>query len=412
MHEVLNTVARWQAAGIDCALATIIRAAGSVPRPVGTLMAVARDGTVVGSLSGGCIESDVFHIAAEVMDSGNATVRRYTIDDADAGSAALMCGGSMEVLVQRAGPQDLLGPALVADSVAAGRPVATATIVSAGPRLGRSIATTGASWAGTCGDPLLDAAVLERAGRHLDAGTVATVQLGESGDCAEDSLSVLISSIARPPRMLVFGAVDFARALVRTAKLLGYSVTLCDARPVFATPERFPEADEVVVMWPQDYLNQATITRSTAICVLTHDPRFDVPALEIALRSDAGYVGAMGSRRTHTDRMERLREAGLTDSELRRLSSPIGLDLGAATPEETAVSILAEVIALRRGGSGTRLGRIAGPIHPPASGRTDDHGFPGTAGIRGGTDEYPAEHRDHPSAPAGPARLPEAEAEH
>ncbi|MBC7301436.1 MAG: XdhC family protein [Nocardia sp.] len=362
MHEVLNTVARWQAAGIDCALVTIVRSAGSIPRPVGTVMAVARDGTVVGSISGGCIESDVFHIATEVLDTGNATLRRYTIDD-DAGSVALMCGGSMEVLVQRAEPQDLPGLALVADSVAAGRPVATATVVSECAHLGRSIVVTGASSAGTCGDPLLDAAVLARATRHLEAGTVTTVQLGETGDCAEAALSVLISSIAQPPSMLVFGAVDFAQALVRTAKLLGYSVTLCDARPTFATPERFPEADDVVVMWPQDFLRQAVMTPSTAICVLTHDPRFDVPALEIALRSEARYVGAMGSRRTHTDRVARLRAAGVTESELSRLSSPIGLDLGAATPEETAISILAEIIALSRGGSGMPLGAMAGPIH-------------------------------------------------
>jgi xanthine dehydrogenase accessory factor len=379
MHQVLNTVARWQAAGIDCALVTIVRSAGSIPRPVGTVMAVARDGTVVGSISGGCIESDVFHLATDVMTTGKAAVRRYAVDDAGAGSVALMCGGSMDVLVQRAGPTDIPGLALLADSVAAGRPVATATVVSEGAHLGRSIVTTGTTWTGTCGDPLLDTAVVARATRHLEAGTVTTVQLGETGDCAETGLSVLISSIARPPSMLVFGAVDFAHALVRTAKLLGYSVTLCDARPVFATRERFPEADEVVVMWPQDYLKQAAITPSTAICVLTHDPRFDVPALEIALRSDAGYVGAMGSRRTHTDRMERLRATGVTEAELSRLSSPIGLDLGAATPEETAVSILAEVIALRRGGSGRRLGHIAGPIHPPEPADTNHRDLLDTA---------------------------------
>ncbi|MEV3962140.1 XdhC/CoxI family protein [Nocardia sp. NPDC050193] len=371
MHEVPNTVARWQAAGIDCALVTIVGSAGSTPRPVGTVMAVARDGAVVGSISGGCIESDVFHLATEVMDTGQATVRRYSVDDAGAGSVALMCGGSMDVLVQRVEPTDIPGLALVAESIAAGRPVATATVVSTGAHLGRSIVTTGTSWAGTCGDPLLDAGVVARATRHLETGTVTTVELGETGDCAENALTVLISSIARPANMLVFGAVDFAHALIRAAKLLGYSVTLCDARPVFATPERFPEADEVVVMWPQDYLKQAAITPSTAICVLTHDPRFDVPALEIALRTDAGYVGAMGSRRTHTDRMARLRAAGVTDAELGRLSSPIGLDLGAATPEETAVSILAEIIARRRGGSGVPLGRTPGPIHPPEPGPRD-----------------------------------------
>lgn len=375
MHEVLNTVARWQAAGIDCALATIVESAGSTPRPVGTVMAVARDGTVSGSISGGCIESDIFHLAMEVMDTGVPVVRRYSADDAGAGSVALLCGGSMEVLVQCAGPADLPGLASAADSIAAGRPVATATVVSAGTHLGRSLVVTGDSWIGTCGDPRLDAVVVARATHHLDAGTVSTIRLGETGDCADDTVSVLISSITQPPSLLVFGAVDFAHALARTAKLLGYSVTLCDARPVFATPERFPDADDVVVMWPQHYLKQATITPSTAICVLTHDPRFDVPALEIALRSEAGYIGAMGSRRTHRDRIERLRAAGVTESELARLSSPIGLDLGAATPEETAISILAEIIALRRGGSGIRLGRISGPIHRPAPGNGATQGL-------------------------------------
>ncbi|MDZ7911953.1 MAG: XdhC family protein [Rhodococcus sp. (in: high G+C Gram-positive bacteria)] len=366
MREVLHKLAAWQAAGIDCAIATIIRSTGSIPRPVGTVMAVAHNGAVVGSISGGCVESDIFHVATEMMDTGAATIRQYSISDDEAGSIGLMCGGSMEVLVQPAGPDDLPGIALVSGAVAAGRPVATATIISDGAHLGRSMVVTGDAWAGSCGNPLLDTAVVAKTMHHLDAGTVTTLHLSETGDCTETDLAVLISSIARPPRMLVFGAIDFAHALIRAAKVLGYSVTLCDARPVFATRERFPEADEVVVMWPHDFLDQATITDSTAICVLTHDPKFDVPALEIALRSDAGYVGAMGSRRTHIDRMERLRAAGVTKSQLSRLSSPIGLDLGAATPEETAISILAEVIALRREGSGRRLRSLAGPIHHPA----------------------------------------------
>jgi len=366
MPEILEQVAAWHTDEIDCAIATIINSTGSIPRPVGTVMAVSRHGTIAGSISGGCVESDIFHVAAEVMQTRGATIRRYSISDDEAGTIGLMCGGSMEVLVQPAGPDDLPGLAMMQDAVAANRPAATATIISDGAHLGRSIVLAGNSWAGTSGNSLLDEAIVSQAKRHLDTGTVTTVHMGETGDCAETDLTVLISSNARPPQMLVFGAIDFAHALIRSAKVLGYSVTLCDARPVFATKERFPEADEVVVMWPHEYLEKVTITRSTMICVLTHDPKFDVPALQLALRSEAGYVGAMGSRRTHHDRMERLRAAGATESQLNRLSSPIGLDLGAATPEETAISILAEIIALRRNGTGQRLGEVHGPIHTPA----------------------------------------------
>ena len=366
MRETLEQVAAWHNAGTDCAIATIISSKGSIPRPVGTVMAVSRHGTVAGSISGGCVESDIYHVAAEAMETRGATIRRYSISDDEAGSIGLMCGGSMEVLVQPAGPADLPGIVLVPDAVAANRPVATATIISDGPYLGLSMVITHSSRAGTCGNPLLDAAVVTKTRQHLDAPTPTIVHMSETGDCAETDLAVLISSTARSPQMLVFGAIDFAHALIRVAKVQRYSVTLCDARPVFATRERFPEADEVVVMWPHEYLKRVTITRSTMICVLTHDPKFDVPALELALRSEAGYVGAMGSRRTHHDRMERLRAAGVTDSQLSRLSSPIGLDLGAATPEETAISILAEIIALRRNGTGQRLGELDGPIHASA----------------------------------------------
>ncbi|MFC4603623.1 XdhC family protein [Rhodococcus kronopolitis] len=361
-REIVQQVAAWQGAGTDCALATIVCANGSTPRPVGTVMAVSRDGAVAGSISVGCVESDLFHAAAEVMDTGRPVVRRYAVGDDEFGGAGLMCGGSMAVLVQPAGPGALPGLALAADAVAAGLPVALGTVVSSGPRLGGTVVVTADSCAGSCGDRILDAAVVARARACLDAGA-ATVCLDGRGGQSEIVLSVLISSIIPPPRMLVFGAMDFAHALTRAAKALGYSVTLCDARPVFATAERFPEADDVVVMWPHRYLGQATIGPTTAICVLTHDPRFDVPALAIALRSGAGYVGAMGSRRSHLDRVDRLRAAGVTDAELARLSAPIGLDLGARTPEETAVSILAEIIALRRGGSGRRLAGLTGPIH-------------------------------------------------
>lgn len=363
MRDVLGTISRWHDADIDCAIATIISSQGSIPLPVGSIMAVSRDGAVAGSISGGCVESDIFHEALDVLDTRVPVIRTYAIDDDEAGSIGLMCGGSMRVLVHPAGRADLPGLSAIADPLPETVPVSVATIVSAGELQGRTIVTVGDQVAGTLGNPLLDAEVIKQARRHLEAGSAVTVDMGVTGNCLESDLSVLISSTAQPPHLMVFGAVDFSRALIRSAKALGYRVTLCDARPVFATPERFPEADEVVTMWPHTYLESQPISASTLICVLTHDPKFDVPALTVALRSGAGYVGAMGSRRTHHDRLARLRAAGVTDDELARLSSPIGLDLGAVTPEETAISILAEIIAQRRGGSGSPLGRVDGPIH-------------------------------------------------
>jgi xanthine dehydrogenase accessory factor len=180
-------------------------------------------------------------------------------------------------------------------------------------------------------------------------------------------MDVFVNSFEPPPRMLVFGAIDFAAAMARLGVFLGYRVTVCDARPVFATHSRFPDAHDVVVDWPHRYLEAEAaagrIDSRTVVTVLTHDPKFDVPVLQVALRCDVGYIGAMGSRRTHDDRLERLREVGLTDEELARLASPIGLDLGARTPEETAVSIAAEMISLRWGGHGARLSEVEGPIH-------------------------------------------------
>ena len=197
----------------------------------------------------------------------------------------------------------------------------------------------------------------------LAQGLTGVRHYGEHGERRLDDLSVFVQSFAPPPRMLVFGAIDFAAAVARAGKFLGYRVTVCDARPIFATHARFPDADEVIVDWPHRYLAQTPIDSRTVICVLTHDPKFDVPVLEVALRTPAGYIGAMGSRRTHDDRLARLREAGLTEDELARLRSPIGLDLGARTPEETAVSVAAELIQLRWGGSGQPLTDTSGRIH-------------------------------------------------
>ena len=217
---------------------------------------------------------------------------------------------------------------------------------------------------GTLGADMLDEAVDVDARGMLEQGLTGIRRYGAGGVRMGDELSVFVNSFAPPPRMLVFGAIDFAAAVARVGKFLGYHVTLCDARQIFATKSRFPDADEVVVEWPHRFLARTPVDARTVICVLTHDPKFDVPVLEVALRSPAGYIGAMGSRRTHEDRLERLREAGLTEEELARLRSPIGLDLGARTPEETAVSIAAELIQLRYGRTGSALTDTDGRIHP------------------------------------------------
>jgi xanthine dehydrogenase accessory factor len=243
-------------------------------------------------------------------------------------------------------------------------PVALATVIE-GPEgtLGGKILITPEDHVGTAGNEELDKAVIEAARGLLEGGRTETVHFGVRGQRRMEDVAVFVQSFAPPPRMYVFGAIDFASAVARIGKFMGYRVTVCDARPIFATRERFPTADEVVVAWPDEFLKTAPVDKRTVICVLTHDPKFDVPVLLAALRTEAGYIGAMGSRRTHNNRNARLKEEGVTEEELSRISSPVGLDIGARTPEETAVAIAAEIIALHTGHSGGRLALRDGPIH-------------------------------------------------
>ena len=252
----------------------------------------------------------------------------------------------------------------VRDAIRAEEPVALAT-VSNGPNLGaKLLVRPDGSARGTLGEADLDRVVARDAVAELDAGRSTTRHYGRHGEARQDDVEVFIESFAPPPRMIIFGAVDFTAALTRVAKVLGYRVVVCDARPVFATAQRFPMADEVVVDWPDRYLDAAgDLGPRDAVCVLTHDHKFDVPAIVAALRTRAGYLGAMGSRRTHAERVERLRAAGVGQSDLDRLMAPIGLDIGARTPEETAVSICAEIIAQRTGRGVPSLRDTDGPIH-------------------------------------------------
>src|SRR3984893_11736050 len=253
------------------------------------------------------------------------------------------------------------------DEIRAGRPVALATVVSGPPeRLGAKLLVRPDSEnLGSLGHGDLDRVVARDTLGELEAGRGGPRHYGLNGEARQEELSVFIESFAPPPRMVIFGAVDFTAALARVAKVLGYRVTVCDARPVFATKARFPMADEVVVAWPDKHLSEvgASLGPRDAVCVLTHDAKFDVPAIVAALATDVGYLGAMGSRRTHAERVERLREAGVDDAGLGRLLAPIGLDLGARTPEETAVAICAEIIASRTRPRAPSLRDPVGPIH-------------------------------------------------
>lgn len=369
MREVLKDLVEAVAAGHTVGLGTVVRTFRSAPRPAGASMMVDADGQAVGSVSGGCVEGALYELATEVADSGNPVLQRYGISDDAAFEVGLTCGGIIDVFVEAVSKTTFPELAQVAADLDADRPVAVVTVIEhPDPAwLGRHLVVHPDGFAGSLGSDRADHAVSDDVMGLLAAGRNTTLMYGPDGERRGDGMRVFVASFAPQPRMLVFGAIDFAAAVARQGSFLGYRVTVCDARAVFATKARFPVADEVVVEWPHRYL-QAQIDAGwvdprTVICVLTHDPKFDVPLLEVALRHDVAYVGAMGSRKTHDDRMERLREAGLTEAELAQLSSPIGLDLGSRTPEETAVSIAAEIIALQWGGRGHRLSDMDVRIH-------------------------------------------------
>jgi xanthine dehydrogenase accessory factor len=363
MYDVVDEVSRLHETGGRFALATVVGTWRSSPRQPGAAMVVATDGEPTGSVSGGCVEGAVYELAQEVMASGEAVLQRYGVSDDDAFAVGLTCGGIIDVFVE---PVDATVFPELPDVVAAIRdhePVAVATVVDGPGNVGAHLVVWADRVVGGLGTTRLDAAVADDVRGMLDHGATGLLHIGPDGERRQDELSVFVQSFAPAPRMLVFGAIDFAAAVARVGKFLGYRVTVCDARGVFATRRRFPDADEVVVEWPHRYLASQPVDARTVICVLTHDPKFDVPLLEVALRTEAAYIGAMGSRRTHEDRLARLRDAGVEEEALDRLASPIGLDIGARTPEETAVSIAAEIVAHRWGGSGQRLGVTAGPIH-------------------------------------------------
>ncbi|MEI7778114.1 MAG: XdhC/CoxI family protein [Actinomycetes bacterium] len=345
------------------AMGTVVRTWNSAPRPAGSAMLVTAVGEAVGSVSGGCVEAAVYELGMATLASGTPVFESFGISDPDAFAVGLTCGGTLEIfveLVSTATWPEL--PGIVA-SLAGGYPVAVATIVRGPVGVGRHIVVRADGFQGGLGTPRLDDTVAADARGLLASGATGFLHYGSAGERLGDELEIFVASFAPAPQLVIFGAVDFAGALCTVGKLLGYHVTIVDAREVFATKKRFPQADAVVVDWPHRWLENQQLDASAAICVLTHDPKFDVPALTAALRTNASYIGAMGSRKTHDDRLARLREVGLGEDQIARIHSPIGLDLGARTPGETAVSIAAEMIGARWGGTGKSLTQMDGPIH-------------------------------------------------
>lgn len=378
MLDIAEELNRWVEEGRDFAVATVVAVGGSAPRPPGAALAVDGEGAVIGSVSGGCVEGAVYELCAQALQDGTTVRERFGYSDEDAFAVGLTCGGVIEVLVTPLGAHAPGRKVFAAALAAAARGDAAAVArVARGPAelLGKAVLVhPDGSYEGSLeGHPDLDRTVVGEARAMLDAGRTGEFSVSESGSRCGEPLTVFVESCVPPPRMIVFGAIDFAAALMRTGKFLGYHVTVCDARPVFATRARFPEADDIVVDWPHRYLRDTATDGRTALCVLTHDAKFDIPLLEVALRLPVAFVGAMGSRRTHEDRDRRLREAGVSEAELARLHSPIGLDLGARTPEETALSIAAEIVAARRGGTGAPLTGSGTPIHHDAGSTEGSH---------------------------------------
>jgi xanthine dehydrogenase accessory factor len=373
MKEVMADIDRWRSAGHKVAVARVVGVEGSGPRDPGATMAVSDGGEVAGSVSGGCVEGAVVTEALDALARGEgARLCTFGYSDDEAFAVGLTCGGTIHVLVD---PDVMPVYESLRASLRAEEPVALATVASLEveegqdgllPPLGTTmLVRERGEVEGSLGEEGLDRVVTRDALGALASGLSTTRHYGRHGEARQREVSVFLEVFAPPPSMIIFGAVDFTAALARMGKLLGYRVTVCDARPVFATTARFPMADEVVVDWPDRHLAAvgASLGPRDAVCVLTHDPKFDVPAIVAALQTEVGYLGAMGSRRTHEDRMARLRDAGVDEEGLERVLAPIGLDIGARTPEETAVSICAEIIARRTGRQAPSLRDAEGPIH-------------------------------------------------
>ncbi|MBW2290560.1 MAG: XdhC family protein, partial [Deltaproteobacteria bacterium] len=357
MRDLLPYLDRWQCEGEEIAIATVVRVRGSAPRRPGARLVVTRGGRMAGSVSGGCVESDVYERAQRVLDDGRPVVVTYGAADELGLEVGLACGGSIDVLIEAYAAGDA-GDAL---RRALETRTPTAFCVAVGPDALRGRSLTVAAGSEVVGSiaPKLDAEIAAAAGTLLGGSSSLVIEQ----PWREETAEIFIEAFPAQSRLFIVGATHTAIPLCRIAKEVGFEVTVIDAREVFATEERFPAADALVRAWPDEAFEKIELTPDCHIVALTHDPKFDLPALALALRSQAGYIGALGSRRTHAHRREQLRAQGFSDAELARIRTPVGLDIGARTPEEVALSIVAEMVALRRGRDGRPLKERSAPIH-------------------------------------------------
>ena len=360
-----QTARAWISERRRIAICTLVETVGSAPLEAGAIMLVDEDGSIEGSVTGGCVESALAQEAGRVLAGEESHVATYGISDDEAAGVGLMCGGTVRVFVEAPSRDrlELLDDAFAA--VLEGRPVAVSTLLD-GPDAGSRMIVVGGESRGVIDGTELLGKTVEREMRGMLAQGLSGIRhYAADGATMGADLRVHVQSFAEPPAMVIFGAIDFAAATAKLARELGYRVTIVDARPPFVSSSRFSEVAEVVIDWPDRHLAERELGPRDVVLVFTHDPKFDQPALTSALETGAGYVGALGSRRTQRDREERLREAGVAQRDIDRIAAPCGLDIGARTPAETAVSILAEVIARQNARSGESLRMTEGPIHSP-----------------------------------------------
>lgn len=364
MKPLLNDLEIWLQNGHTVALATLVHTQGSSPRETGAVMAVNEKGKVIGSISGGCVEAAVVEVSLEVITERKPRLVTYGIADELVFEVGLTCGGTIQVFVQPLSlpdnfpsfPLSRIFQALREPSIVLG------TIIQGQP-MGQQFLIKSDQQEGIFGSDAFKEKVIQDAQALLGQERTAICHYRFSENEYSSQVTVFFQSFAPGLRMIIFGAVDFSRSLCQLAKFLGYHVTICDARSALATAERFPEADTIMATSPKQYLQKIEVTERTVIAVLTHDPKFDVPILTAAVKTQAAYIGAMGSRQATQDRRKRLQAAGLTPEEIDRIHAPIGLDLGARNPQETAVSIMAEIIAYSNGRLGEPLSSNENAIH-------------------------------------------------
>lgn len=359
-----RTAVAWLRGGRRFVQALLVEVEGSAPLPAGAMMLIDEQGALEGSITGGCVESAVVAEAEAIMAAERGPgVLTYGISDELAGTVGLTCGGIVQIFIQELSQADAAAEQRVLQSHGEGRPAAIATLLD-GESAGARLAVVDGTALGSLGHgALLDRNVARETAGLLEEGKTALRRFGEDGATLGDDLRVHIRSYALAPRMLIFGAIDFSAALAPFAAQIGYEVTIVDARDRFARSSRFAACAEVRIGWPQEVMRDVTLGPRDAVLVFTHDPKFDQPALLSALATDAGYIGALGSRQTTADRGRRLRDAGATDADLARIHAPCGLDIGSRTAEETAVSVLAEIIASRARRAGAPLRMTQGSIH-------------------------------------------------